>query len=215
MVTNVRRARFKGVLGINIGKNFDTPLKDAVNDYLACLRKVYPYAGYVVVNVSSPATSHLRDLQHGNKLRSLLDALKSEQRKLAHQYGNYVPLVIKVSPDISSDEIQSMTHTLTQYEIDGVIATNSTTSREGVGNLKFADEVGGLTGEPLRNQSTTVIKQLRMWLHESIPIIASGGIMEGKDAVEKIEAGASLVQIYTGLVYQGPRLIGEITNVLQ
>lgn len=215
LVTNVKQARFKGVLGINIGKNYDTPLTEAIDDYLVCLRKVYPHSGYIVINVSSPGTPGLRDLQHGHKLHSLLDALKSERRNLLIRYDKYVPLVIKISPDISSEELHSMAHALTRYEIDGVIATNTTTSRDGVENLEHDAEVGGLSGEPLRNRSMAVIKELRASLHESISIIASGGIMKGEDAVEKIKAGASLVQIYTGLVYRGPRLIKEITDALR
>ena len=219
-IENVMRSRFgrpgpgAGILGLNIGKNFDTPNHIAANDYLTCLRAVYPYASYVTVNISSPNTRGLRELQEPSALESLLAALKAEQAKLAQRHGKYTPLVVKIAPDLSRTEIQLIAALLMQYKIDGVIATNTTVDHDAVAGQKHADEEGGLSGRPLKNKATAVIRILAKALDGSLPIIGVGGIMSGADAVEKIAAGAALVQIYTGLVYKGPGLVAEIAEAL-
>ena len=214
LVENVKRARYQGVLGINIGKNFDTPMARAVEDYLICLRKVYPYASYITVNISSPNTRNLRDLQGGEELNALLAALKAEQARLADTHGRYVPVVLKIAPDLDAEQIAIIADRLAAHRIDGVIATNTTTSREGVSGLRHSEEAGGLSGAPLRDKATAVIRSLHARLGNALPIIGVGGILSGSDAQEKIEAGAQLVQIYTGLVYRGPALIREILETL-
>jgi dihydroorotate dehydrogenase len=214
LVENVKRARYRGVLGINIGKNFDTPIERAAEDYVACLRKVYPYAGYVTANISSPNTESLRDLQQAPELDALLGALTAERARLAEEHRRTVPLVVKIAPDLESGQIDAIARLLTKHALDGVIATNTTVSREGVQNERLAREPGGLSGAPLRAQSTHVIAQLAQRLAGRVPIIGVGGIMNGQDAAEKIAAGASLVQIYTGLVYRGPELVSEVRSQL-
>lgn len=214
LVERVRKARFDGVLGINIGKNFDTPVEKATEDYLICLRKVYPLASYVVVNISSPNTPGLRNLQHGEMLDELLGALKEEQRRLSQQHGRYVPLVVKIAPDMSAEQLRELADKLIEYRVDGVAATNTTLSRAGVEGSPCAAEAGGLSGAPLLAASTEVLQQLHERLQGRIPIIGIGGIVSGADAVAKIQAGASLVQVYTGFVYRGPALIGEAVRAL-
>ncbi|MDP2783170.1 MAG: quinone-dependent dihydroorotate dehydrogenase [Sulfurimicrobium sp.] len=209
LIENVRKAKYRGILGINIGKNFDTPIETAADDYLICLRKVYPHASYVAVNISSPNTKNLRQLQQSSELEALLDALKNEQGKLAQTHGRHVPLALKIAPDLSTEEIIQIADLLLKYQIEGVIATNTTLSREGVAGLPHGDEAGGLSGAPLRTKSTSVVKQLSLALGNKIPIIGVGGIMNGLDAKEKILAGASLVQFYSGFIYRGPVLIRE------
>lgn len=214
LVNNVQRARYRGVLGINIGKNFDTPIERAVDDYLFCLRKVYAHAGYVAVNVSSPNTKNLRQLQDKDALEGLLSAIKQEQQKLADGHGKYVPIALKIAPDLTTEQVIEIADLLLKHRVDGVIATNTTLSREGVEGLPNADETGGLSGAPVRLKSTAVIKQLSLALGKEIPIIGVGGILNGLDAEEKIKAGASLVQVYSGLVYRGPDLVKEICAAL-
>ena len=214
LIENVERARYKGTLGINIGKNFDTPNDRATNDYLICLRKVYPYAGYVVVNISSPNTNNLRQLQERDALAGLLSALKSEQAILAQEHGRYVPLALKIAPDLESQQVAEIAALLLEHGMDGVIATNTTLSREAVAGLRHAEEAGGLSGAPVRDKSTILIRQLAQHLRGQIPIIGVGGILSGEDARDKIEAGASLVQVYSGLIYRGPRLISDICKTL-
>jgi len=209
LVSNVQRAKFKGILGINIGKNAVTPIENAADDYLICLRKVYAHASYVTVNISSPNTKNLRQLQDENELNKLLSLLKSEQQKLADLHGKYVPIALKIAPDMETEQITQIARLLTQHGIDGVIATNTTISREGVEHLKHGAETGGLSGAPVRDKSTAVIRQLAHALDGALPIIGVGGILNGADAAEKIAAGATLVQIYSGLIYRGPALIGE------
>ncbi|MEW5839334.1 MAG: quinone-dependent dihydroorotate dehydrogenase [Pseudomonadota bacterium] len=216
-IANVEHSRFReqgGVLGLNIGKNFDTPLEKAVDDYVFCLRRVYAHASYVAVNISSPNTAGLRGLQHGDMFDDLLARLKSEQQRLTEQYGRYVPLAVKVAPDLDGDEIQSIADTLRRQGIDGLIATNTTLGREGVESLAHAEEKGGLSGAPLLAKSTEVVRQFSAALGGELPIIAVGGIMSAQDAQDKMDAGASLVQIYTGFIYQGPGLIREIAQRL-
>lgn len=214
LITNVRAARFKGVLGINIGKNFDTPIERAADDYLICLDAVYPYAHYVTVNISSPNTQNLRTLQSGDALSDLLAQLKAAQTRLAQQHGRYVPLTVKIAPDLDDAQIADIARLLREHRIDGVIATNTTLSRHGVEQLPHGAETGGLSGAPVRAASTHVIQQLAQALANEVPIIGVGGILNGAHAREKIAAGASLVQLYSGLIYRGPALIGECVRAL-
>jgi len=214
LVENVKAAKFKGVLGINIGKNFDTSIERAVDDYLICMQKVYAHASYITVNISSPNTKNLRDLQEKEILSALLGSLKLEQAKLSEEHGKYVPVALKIAPDLTEAQVTEIAGLLMQHKIDAVIATNTTLAREAVKGLHNADEAGGLSGAPVRNQSTIVIQQLSRQLQGALPIIGVGGILSAADAVEKIAAGASLVQVYSGLVYQGPRLIRDICKTL-
>ena len=215
LVANVQRADYRGIpghtgiLGINIGKNAATPIEKAADDYLICLRKVYAHASYVTVNISSPNTRNLRQLQDEGALDNLLSQLKTEQHRLADAHGKYVPIAVKIAPDMESEQIAQIARLLTQHRMDGVIATNTTLSREGVENLPHGTETGGLSGAPLREKSTAVIRQLAAELQGALPIIGVGGILSGADAAEKIEAGAALVQLYSGLIYRGPALVGE------
>lgn len=216
LLANIGRARYRGVLGINIGKNFDTPLDRAHEDYLACLRRVYPHASYVAVNISSPNTPGLRELQNAAELDQLLAALKSEQKALAKAIGRYVPIAVKISPDLSPGQVEAIAGLLLKHEMDGAIATNTTLSREGAEGSPVAAEAGGLSGAPLRERSTAVLRQLCEALGGGLPVIGVGGILSGRDALEKLEAGASLVQLYTGLVYRGPELVREVVeSILQ
>ncbi|MDM8564502.1 quinone-dependent dihydroorotate dehydrogenase [Candidatus Halobeggiatoa sp. HSG11] len=213
LVTNIQKAHFKGILGVNIGKNADTPLENAVDDYLFCLHKVYPHADYVAINISSPNTPDLRKLQQEGELDKLLSALKQAQQQLTEQHDKYVPIVLKIAPDVTTSDLDKIMDKLLAYSIDGVISTNTTTSRKGLKNVAHADEAGGLSGTPLSDSATFIIKQLHAKLQGKIPIIAAGGVMSALDAQEKRLAGANLIQIYTGLIYRGPRLIKEIINI--
>jgi dihydroorotate dehydrogenase len=215
LIENVKRAKFRGVLGINIGKNFDTPIEKAASDYLIGLRKVYTHASYVTINISSPNTKNLRQLQSGDELEALLEQLKAEQEILANLHGKYVPLAVKIAPDLDQEQIRQIASLLIRHRIDGVIATNTTLSREGVENLPHGNEAGGLSGLPVREKSTAVIRQLSAALDGALPIIGVGGILSGADAVEKIQAGAALVQIYSGMIYRGPDLVGEAIKSLE
>jgi dihydroorotate dehydrogenase len=210
LLQQVQQSKFSGILGINIGKNAATPLEKAADDYLFCLRHVYPYATYVTINISSPNTPGLRQLQSTTYLNNLLSILKQTQQQLAVQHKKYVPLVVKISPDMNQDELSELAQTLLQHQTDGVIATNTTLAHDTVAQLPHGQETGGLSGKPLFSKSTAVIRQLRELLADKIPIIAAGGIFSAADAQEKITSGASLVQIYTGLIYQGPQLIQQI-----
>ncbi len=214
LLRNVAAAKYRGVLGINIGKNFATPMENAVDDYLICLRKVYPYASYVTVNISSPNTKNLRVLQEKEALSSLLQSLKQEQSKLADGYGKYVPVVLKIAPDLSLEQIHEIADLLMAHKIDGVIASNTTISRDAVQGLKHADQAGGLSGAPVKEKSTWVIRELAQRLQGSLPIIGVGGILSGDDALEKMVAGADLVQLYSGLIYQGPGLVHDVCRKL-
>ena len=214
LIENVKAAKYDGILGINIGKNFDTPNENAVDDYLICMQKVYAHASYITVNISSPNTKNLRDLQEKTALSQLLATLKLEQTKLAQQHGKYVPIALKIAPDLTESQVQEIADLLMLHKIDGVIATNTTLSREAVAGMKNASETGGLSGAPVRDKSTVVIQQLSKQLQGALPIIGVGGILSGADAVEKIAAGASLVQVYSGLIYQGPKLVHDICNTL-
>jgi dihydroorotate dehydrogenase len=212
LVSQVRAAKFRGVLGINIGKNKDTPDENAKDDYIHCMQKVYDFASYITINISSPNTPGLRSLQYGDALNELLSALKVEQAKLEKQYNKYVPIAVKIAPDLTEDEVNSIAISLIDNNIDGVIATNTTLSREGVEGLEFGNEQGGLSGAPVKEKSTTVIRLLAKALDNKLPIIGVGGIASSHDANEKLAAGASLVQIYTGFIYQGPPLVKDIVN---
>lgn len=214
LVAQVKKAKFNGVLGINIGKNKDTPAENAVDDYLICMRKVYPHASYITINLSSPNTPGLRDLQFGEPLKQLLAQLKSAQTELAREHGRYVPLAVKIAPDMAPDDIADVASAFLEHGIDGVIATNTTIDREAVKHLEHGAEAGGLSGAPVRDKSTAVIRELARHLDGKIPIIGVGGIMTGADAAEKIAAGASLVQIYSGFIYAGPQLIADSVRAI-
>lgn len=217
-VRNVQASRFyqeqRGVLGLNIGKNADTPIERATDDYLICLDKVYPYASYVTVNISSPNTKNLRQLQQASELDDLLARLKEAQSRLADKHSRYVPIVLKIAPDLDDEQIRTIADALLRHKMDGVIATNTTITRDAVQGLTHADEAGGLSGAPVRELSNRVIRALHALLGNDIPIIGVGGILSAEDAQAKIAAGASLVQIYTGLIYRGPALVSECADAL-
>ncbi|MBB1471565.1 MULTISPECIES: quinone-dependent dihydroorotate dehydrogenase [unclassified Luteimonas] len=216
LVRNVERAtRRGGLLGINIGKNKDTPNESAAVDYLHCLERVYPLADYVTVNISSPNTAGLRELQEEQSLRRLVGELREAQERLAARHGRRVPLLVKVAPDLSDEDIDAAARVLGDLSVDGVIATNTTVSRIAVQGHRHAAQAGGLSGEPLMNKSTAVLRMLRTRLPDGIPLIGVGGVMSGADAAKKTAAGATLVQLYTGLVYRGPRLIGECVEAIR
>lgn len=212
LVENVKSAKFKGVLGINIGKNFDTPVENAVNDYLICMDKVYPYASYITINISSPNTANLRQLQFGEVLDELLVAVKNKQAQLAKKYSRRVPVLIKIAPDLSSQELEQLALTFIKHNVDGVIATNTTFSREGVSGLKNASQQGGLSGAPLFELSTQSLKVFAKKVNGVFPIIGVGGIDSANKAQQKISAGASLVQFYSGFIYQGSKLITDVAK---
>ncbi len=208
LVERVKRSRYPGVIGINIGKNKDTPEDDALSDYLTCLDKVYPHAHYVVVNVSSPNTPGLRNLQFGDALNRLLAGLKERQRVLTTDYG-FKPLLIKIAPDMNAGEVQSVARALVEFEVDGVVATNTTLSRDAVAGHCHAEESGGLSGAPLLEASTLVLSQLRAGLPATMPVIGVGGICSAADARQKWAAGADLIQLYSGFIYHGPSLVRD------
>ncbi|MBS0596579.1 MAG: quinone-dependent dihydroorotate dehydrogenase [Burkholderiaceae bacterium] len=225
-VANVNNSRFNStsrtsdagqrlILGLNIGKNAATPIERATDDYLTGLAGVYPWADYVTVNISSPNTKNLRELQSDAALHALLAALKSRQGELAAEHGKHVPLFLKIAPDLDESQVQAIADALRQHAIEGVIATNTTLARDAVQGLPHAGEAGGLSGAPVREASNRVIRQLRAALGKDFPIIGVGGILSGADAVAKIEAGADAVQIYTGLIYKGPALVHEVAQALR
>ena len=214
VVENLRRSRYRGILGVNIGKNFDTPNERASEDYLACLRKLHPYASFVTVNVSSPNTKNLRNLQQPGELDLLLAALGAERDRLAERHGRRVPLAVKIAPDLDDAGIEAVAGCVASRGIDAVIATNTTLSREGVEHLPASREPGGLSGAPLKARATAVVARLRRALPAKVAIIGVGGIASAADAREKLDAGADLVQLYTALVYRGPGLVGEIVRGL-
>ncbi len=214
LLEQVKRSSYAGVLGINIGKNADTPIENALDDYLIGLRKAYAVASYVTLNISSPNTKNLRQLQQGNELKQLVSTLKEEQSKLQIQHGRYVPLVLKIAPDLTPEEVRNIADLLLQFNIDGVIATNTTISRDRISQHPLAQETGGLSGAPVKEMATEVVRLLAAELNGKLPIIAAGGILSAADAQEKLAAGASLIQVYTGLIYRGATLISEIVNAL-
>ncbi|MDC2888092.1 quinone-dependent dihydroorotate dehydrogenase [Psychrosphaera algicola] len=213
LIKNVRNKKYKGILGINIGKNKDTPNEKGHEDYVACLEKVYPYADYITVNISSPNTSGLRDLQFGDSLEVLLAAVKNRQLELQAEHHKYVPILVKIAPDMDKIAVEQVVDCIVTQGMDGIIATNTTLSREAVAGLEHADEAGGLSGDPVRDVSTDVIKMIRA-INRDIPIIGVGGINGLEAAKEKLDAGASLVQVYSNFIYQGPKLIKDIVTGL-
>jgi dihydroorotate dehydrogenase len=212
LVRNVQNSSYRGVLGINIGKNKDTPNEKAVDDYLFCLERVYPHASYITVNISSPNTKGLRDLQEEATLRRFIETLREAQERLGSQHGARKPMLLKIAPDLSETELDSIAEVLLATQIDGVICTNTTIDHSAVANDPLGNETGGLSGKPLFARSTEVVRGMRRRLGDRIGIVGVGGILEGQDAVEKLEAGASLVQIYSGLIYRGPALVAECVN---
>ena len=216
VLNNLEKSRrgFRGVVGINIGKNFDTPNENALDDYLTCFRQAYEGADYIAINISSPNTKGLRDLQAADTTKNLIEALQAEREKLTSVHGNrHVPMAIKIAPDLSDEHIKELADVFNATKIDGVIATNTTIDREAVAGHPLAEEIGGLSGRPVTERSTEVIQQLRNGLDSAIPIIGVGGIFSAQDAKDKLDAGASLVQLYTGLIYQGPALIHDIIKI--
>lgn len=214
LIENVKKAKYSCILGINIGKNKDTPIEKGVEDYLICMDKVYEYAGYIAVNISSPNTPGLRSLQYGEALDELLSALKRKQQELAEKYNKYVPLTLKIAPDLTDEEIKQICQSLIKNKIDGVIATNTTLDRSIVEGMKYANEAGGLSGRPLQSRSTEVVRRLHQELQGDIPIIGVGGIDSFVAAKEKMMAGANLVQVYSGFIYHGPGLVRDIVKNL-
>ncbi|NMG76036.1 quinone-dependent dihydroorotate dehydrogenase [Aromatoleum diolicum] len=212
LVANVKATKFRGILGINIGKNFDTPIEQAADDYLACLDKVYTLASYVTVNISSPNTKNLRQLQGESELDDLLGRLKARQEQLADRHGRYVPLTLKIAPDLEPAQVINIADALRRHRIDGVIATNTTISRDKVQGVRYAEQQGGLSGAPVFEASTAVVAQLAQTLAGELPIIAAGGVLDGRGAQAKLDAGATLVQLYSGLIYRGPGLVAECVH---
>ncbi len=212
LIENIKKAKFSGVLGVNIGKNATTPIEQAVDDYLICLEKLYPYADYIAVNISSPNTKNLRSLQNKNELNALLGRLKEKQLSLEASIGKYVPLAIKIAPDLSEEEVIETAAILLQNQVDGVIATNTTIDKTSIEPHPLSGEAGGLSGAPLTAQSNIVLQILSKELQNKLPIIGVGGIVEGNHAKEKIQLGAQAVQIYSGLIFQGPALIKDCVD---
>lgn len=215
LVRNVQTSSYRGVLGINIGKNKDTPNEKAVSDYLLCLTRVYELASYVTVNISSPNTQGLRDLQQEATLRRFISVLREAQERLGSQHGRRKPMLLKIAPDLSEAELDSIAEALLHTGIDGVICTNTTIDRAAVADDPRANEVGGLSGKPLFDRSTTVLSGMHRRLQGHIPLVGVGGILDGSDAAEKMDAGASLVQLYTGLIYRGPLLVAECVDEIR
>jgi len=212
LINNVTNRQSNGILGINIGKNFDTPVEQGKDDYLLCMDKVYQHATYITVNISSPNTPGLRSLQYGEALDDLLKSLKEKQSQLAVLHSKTVPLLLKIAPDLSHEEVVQIADSLVRHKIDGVISTNTTLSREGVENSTYGNEMGGLSGRPVAQKSTEVVKILSEELNGQLPIIGVGGIDSAKTAQDKFDAGASLIQVYSGFIYQGPQLIKDLVN---
>ncbi len=214
-IANVRASRWNGVLGINIGKNADTPPERAADDYVTCLERVYAHAAYVTINVSSPNTKGLRTLQEAHQLDALLSRLTTLREQLMERHSRRVPLVVKVAPDLGVDEIQAIADAVRRHGIDGVIATNTSVSRTAVEGLRHANEAGGLSGAPIREMATQVLRSFAAALKGEVALIGAGGIMSGRDAAEKFRAGASLVQLYTGLIYRGPDLVSACASAFR
>jgi dihydroorotate dehydrogenase len=214
LVENVKKAKFNGILGINIGKNKDTPNEQGKDDYVICMRKVYEYASYITINISSPNTPGLRDLQFGDALLDLLKALKVEQLQLAEKHQKYVPLFVKIAPDMDLIAVQQVAEALLSSQMDGAIATNTTLDKTAVAELPHGQEMGGLSGKPVQAKSTAIIAQLRAAVGPDFPIIGVGGIDSLAAAKEKLAAGANLVQVYTAFIYQGPALVKTIVSGL-
>ena len=214
-VERLKTRQTKAIVGVNIGKNFDTPNENATSDYLYCLKAAYEVADYIAINISSPNTKGLRDLQGEESMRALIGALQEEQARLEQQHGKHVPIVVKIAPDLEDLHIEALGRVFNELAVEGIIATNTTISRAAVAAHPLEKEAGGLSGAPVTQRSTAVIKAFRSLLRPEIPIIGVGGIMNGQDAVDKIQAGAKLVQIYSGLVYAGPALIDEVLEAVR
>ncbi|MCK9194968.1 MAG: dihydroorotate dehydrogenase (quinone), partial [Nevskia sp.] len=215
LVKRAACARRHAVLGINIGKNADTPIENAVNDYLLCLQKVYAVADYITINISSPNTKGLRDLQQSQLFDQLLEKIAEARESLMQRHGKRRPLLVKIAPDVDAEQLTAIAEATRRHGIDGLIATNTTISRVGVEQLQHAQEAGGLSGAPLRERATEVIRQLRERLGPDYPLIGVGGLLSASDAAARYEAGADLVQIYTGLIYRGPQLVADSARALQ
>ena len=211
-VDNVKRASWRGVLGINIGKNFDTPIERAADDYVKCLEAVYPHASYVTVNISSPNTKGLRALQEKAELDGLLGRIAASRTKMEHKHGRRVPLLLKIAPDLDGGQVKAIAGAVREHGFDGVIATNTSLTRDGVEKLPHAGEAGGLSGAPIRERATRVLAAMAKELKGTLPVVGVGGILRGEHAVEKLDAGATLVQLYTGLIYSGPSLVSECVS---
>lgn len=214
-VQKLKNRRTKAVVGVNIGKNFDTPNEDAVKDYLICLKAAYPVADYIAVNISSPNTKGLRDLQAEDAVRDLIFQLKKEQAAMKQEHGRQVPFLVKIAPDLTDMQIEALARVFNEQSIDGVIATNTTIDRTAITGHRLQSEAGGLSGAPVRERSTLVLQAFRSLLKEQIPLIGVGGILCGADAAEKLKAGAALAQVYSGLVYRGPALVREVLETVQ
>ncbi|QBY42833.1 quinone-dependent dihydroorotate dehydrogenase [Arsenophonus nasoniae] len=214
LVENVKKAKYDGIIGINIGKNKDTPIEQGKEDYLICMEKIYSYAGYIAVNISSPNTPDLRLLQYGEALDDLLQSIKNKQHLLAEQQQKYVPVVVKIAPDLTEEEIIQISDSLIRHQIDGVVATNTTLDRNLVKGLRYSEEAGGLSGRPVQLKSTEIVRLLAKELKGQLPIIGAGGIDSLIAAREKLVAGASLLQVYSGFIYHGPKLIKNIVNYI-
>lgn len=215
LIANVQKAEFTGVLGINIGKNATTPIEQAADDYLICLEKAYAHASYITVNISSPNTKNLRDLQQGDELTKLLSSLKNRQAQLHTQHGKYVPLAVKIAPDLDAQQIEEIAQIVLQTEIDGVIATNTTIDKSALGASPLAQEQGGLSGAPVREKSNAVLSALVAQLGDKVPVVGAGGILSGSHAKEKLDLGATAVQVYSGMVYRGTDLVRECLNAVR
>ncbi len=212
LVENVKKSKFNGIIGINIGKNKDTSIESSKEDYLICMEKVYPYAGYIVINISSPNTPNLRSLQYGESFDDLLVAIKNKQQQLHQSHNKYIPVAVKIDPDLSEGELIKIADSLVRHHIDGVIATNTTLDRKLIYGLSYCAQKGGLSGTPLQSRSNAVIQRLALELKGRLPIIGVGGINSLISAREKIASGATLIQIYTGFIFHGPRLIKDIVT---
>lgn len=215
LLANLERSTWRGILGVNLGKNFDTPIERAADDYLYCLEKLYARAAFLTLNISSPNTRNLRSLQGSDELDTLLGRIKAAQQRLADRHGKYTPVAVKVAPDLEAEQIRAMADLFRRHRVDAVIATNTTLSRAGVEHLPHGQEAGGLSGAPLREVSTWVLAAFHSALKGEVPLIGVGGILSGADARAKVAAGASLVQLYTGLIYRGPALIREVVEALR
>jgi len=211
----LKKTKYRGILGINIGKNLDTPTEHAIDDYIICMQKLYPYANYLTINVSSPNTEGLRDLQQQNHLYQLLSTLKAEQHILTGRHHRYVPLFVKLSPDLDEKQIAEIAEVIQMCKVDGIIITNTSLQRPLPEDCKHKDEQGGLSGRPITELSLKVLQNFTKQLKHDIPIIALGGIYDEKSAYDRIASGASLFQVYTGLIYQGPKLIKKLATFMQ
>lgn len=215
LLEKLATCRYRGILGVNLGKNLDTPIERAADDYLILLNKLYGKASFVTINISSPNTKNLRALQGGDELDALLGRIKAEQNRLAQQHGKYMPVAVKIAPDLEAEQIQAMAALFRKHRIDALIATNTTLARQAVAHLPHGQETGGLSGAPLREQSTRIIQAFHTALAGEVPIIGAGGISDGAGAREKIAAGAELLQVYSGLIFRGPELVSECVRALR